>query len=219
MILWKSATMNLECKQSLVNKKHEKRISMGKLEIEAAQKRRTRYVQQAVLAAIGIAGILAITMIAPNIFQAFPRVMGNKYKFGYRARTATGRLAQKGLVRFVEKGGKKYVEITDAGRRVLALEEQKMALQTRAKRRWDKRYRMVIFDIPEKRNSVRVQLRRTMRECGFMRLQDSVWVYPYDCEEIISLLKAELGIGKDVLYVIVEQIENDAWVKKHFNLA
>ena len=63
------------------------------------------------------------------------------------------------------------------------------------------------------------RLRRLMREYGFLRLQNSVWVYPHDCEELISLIKADLRIGKDVLYAVVESIEYDAWIKKHFNLS
>lgn len=58
-----------------------------------------------------------------------------------------------------------------------------------------------------------------MRDFGFLRIQDSVWLSPYDCEELIALVKAELRLGKDVLYAIVEEIENDGWIKKHFNLA
>ena len=57
-----------------------------------------------------------------------------------------------------------------------------------------------------------------MKEMGFLRLQDSVWVFPYDCEEVIALIKADLRIGKDVLYTIVEKIENDKPIKKHFDL-
>ncbi len=57
-----------------------------------------------------------------------------------------------------------------------------------------------------------------MREIGFVRLQDSVWVYPYDCEDFIALLKAELKIGKDVLYAIADTIEHDKGIRRHFNL-
>ena len=57
-----------------------------------------------------------------------------------------------------------------------------------------------------------------MRELGFLRVQDSVWVSPHECEELVALIKAELRIGQDILYVIVESIENDGWIRKHFNL-
>ena len=58
---------------------------------------------------------------------------------------------------------------------MLQMETEKIAIE---KRRWDRRWRIVIFDIPERRKSVRAKLRRFMQEYGFVRLQDSVWIYP-----------------------------------------
>jgi len=191
---------------------------MGKVEKEAKIRRTKRNIQNAVLATAGAAGIVAVAMLAPNIFQALPRIAGDKYKLPYRAKTAAGRLAQKGLVRFVERNGARYIEITDEGRRALLLEGERADLLKKRKRRWDKRYRLIMFDIPQKRKGVRERLRRYMQTYGFLRIQDSVWLYPYDCEELAALLKSELRIGKDVLYAVVESIENDGWIKKHFKL-
>jgi len=191
---------------------------MGHVESEARTRRKRRDIQNAVLSAVGVAGILAVTMIAPNIFQALPRLLGDKYKFGYRAKTAAGRLAKKGLLRFVLRNRVRCAELTEKGRQVLALEKMKTAHQSERGHRWDKRYRLVMFDVPQYRRATRDRLRSFMRECGFLRLQDSVWIYPYDCEELIALIKADIRIGKDVLYAVVESIENDAWVKRHFGL-
>ena len=86
------------------------------------------------------------------------------------------------------------------------------------KRRWDQRWRVIIFDIPERRRKIRDRLRSTMRELGFARLQDSVWVYPYDCEDLMALLKADLKLGVSVLYMVVEHIENDKYLREQFSL-
>ena len=189
------------------------------MELDVKRHRRKRYVRETVLGVIGTAGILAIAAVAPNVFQVLPHIMGRqRYKLAFQTRTAIGRLAVKGHVRFIQKNGRKHVEITDAGRRALALEEARATKLAGAKRTWDKQYRMVIFDIPERRRDARARLRRLMSECGFLCIQKSVWLSPYDCEELIALIKAELRIGKDVLYVIVDSIENDAWIKKHFGL-
>ena len=85
-------------------------------------------------------------------------------------------------------------------------------------RRWDKKWRLLVFDIPEKRRRARNQIRTTLATLGFVRLQDSVCVYPYDCEDLITLLKADLKIGKDVLYVIADKIEYDKPLLARFNL-
>lgn len=194
---------------------------MGKVEISAKHLRVRGQIRQAILATVSIAGILAVTMIAPNIFQALPRLMGREKfnaKFGYRARTAAGRLAAQGYLKLVQRDGRKYYEMTQKGREALSIEERKMLFRKKQKPRWDRRYRLIIFDISEKRKNIRDRLRLTMRELGFLRLQDSVWVYPYDCEDFIALLKRDLTIGKEVLYAVVEQIENDLPIRQYFGL-
>ena len=189
------------------------------MEEETKKRRKKENVQKAVLAAVAVAGTLAVGMLAPNIFLALPGIMGRKqYKLAFQARTAAARLAIKGHIRFVEKNGKKRIEITEAGRRAFALEQAKAFLATKRPKRWDKRWRLVMFDIPQYRRRDRDHLREVVRACGFLRLQDSVWVFPYDCEELVMLLKADMKIGKDVLYAIVETIENDGWIKKHFGI-
>ena len=77
---------------------------------------------------------------------------------------------------------------------------------------------MLIFDIPEKKRHLRYKVRSTLSAVGFTRLQDSVWIYPYDCEDFVTLLKADFRIGKDLLYMIVDSLENDTWLRKKFNL-
>ena len=187
---------------------------MGKLEVVFKKKLYHGRVQQALLASIAVPGILAIAVMAPNVLQVLGSFSGDKYKFKYRLKSIASRLTQKGLVRFVVVDGKKCIEITEAGRQVL---EDGVSLKKK-KQRWDKRWRMVMFDIPERRRKVRDTLRATLEGHGFIRLQDSAWVYPYDCEDFIALLKTDLQSGDTILYLIVETIENDSHLKEHFGL-
>lgn len=113
---------------------------------------------------------------------------------------------QNGFLRLTKKGQMLFREI-----------ERRDFKLTRPKR-WDKKWRVLIFDIPEKRRGLRDKVRSTLRSIGFERLQDSVWVYPYDCEDLITLLKADFKIGKDLLYLIVDKIENDTVIRKFFGL-
>lgn len=50
-------------------------------------------------------------------------------------------------------------------------------------RRWDGRWRLVIFDVPTARNGHRQRLRRYLRERGFGFLQRSVWITPDPLDE------------------------------------
>jgi len=190
---------------------------MGKLELESGKRRRKQNIQNAVLATVAVAGLLAWTAIAPNTLRLLNYLPKEKYNFKYRALSAAGRLVAKGHAKWIERDGKKYLRLTNAGRKAFAFEQSKVTLRNQ-KRKWDKRWRMIVFDIPERRRRIRNRLRSVMSDIGFVRLQDSVWVYPYDCEDFTALLKAELKIGKDVLYAIVDTIEYDKVLREHFKL-
>ncbi len=187
------------------------------VETGARKKRRRRDMRTAALLTIGTAGFVAVAAVAPNIFQLLGKT-GVLARIKYQSKSVLGRLKQKGEIEFEERNGKKYVRLTERGEEALAFSQQKLQLANAKPRKWDRRYRLVMFDVPEKRKKIREHLRFQMREIGFLRIQDSAWLYPYDCEEFMTLLKADLRIGKDVLYAVVEEIENDGWIRKHFNL-
>ena len=187
------------------------------VEAEAKKKRHKRNLRNVALIAIGAVGLIAVSAVAPNMFQILGRT-GALTRLKYRSKDVLARLKYKGEIEFVERAGKKYVRLTDRGEKILDLNREKLKFTGNKPNKWDHRYRLVMFDIPEKRRRTRKLLRLEMQEVGFLRIQDSVWVYPFDCEEFIALLNADLRIGKDVLYAVVEEIENDTWIRKHFNL-
>lgn len=193
---------------------------MEMLEERALGVRKRGYIRMALLASVAVSGTILVAAAAPKIFGALESVPAIKRaRLKYQAKTVLGRLAVQGLVTFEQHGGKKFARITDAGRNMLAIEEQKANLSLeKRKRKWDRRWRVIIFDIPERRRKTRDQLRKTMKDLSFVRLQDSVWVFPFDCEDFVALLKADLRIGAAVLYMIVEQIENDKHLRAHFGL-
>lgn len=190
---------------------------MGKLEETSRKRKKKKDIQNAVLAVVAVTGLVAFAAVAGNAIQLLKYLPNEKYNLKYRMKSVAGRLTAKGYVEWIEKDGKKYLRITEAGRKVFALEQAKIALKNQ-KKKWDGRWRMVVFDVPERRRSIRNRLRAVMLEIGFVRLQDSVWVYPYECEDFIALLKAELKIGKDVLYAIADTIEHDKSLRLHFKL-
>lgn len=190
---------------------------MGKLEEAFRKRKKKQDIQHAVLATVAVTGFVAFAAVAGNALQLLKYLPNEKYNLRYRTKSAVGRLVAKKYVVWVERDGKKYLRITEEGHKAFAFEQAKVALKNQ-KKKWDGRWRMVVFDIPERRSAVRFRLRRIMSEIGFVRLQDSVWVYPYDCEDFVALLKAELKIGRDVLYTIVDTIEHDRDIRAHFRL-
>lgn len=60
--------------------------------------------------------------------------------------------------------------------------------QAQWSRRWDGRWRLVLFDIPTVQNSQRTSLRRYLRGNGFGCLQHSVWITPDSVEKERTIL-------------------------------
>ncbi len=191
---------------------------MGVVEKEARKVRRLRTFQKAMLVAV-LAGVMVATGAAPSPTLLLKYFRGRKKgaRFNYQAKNALGRLAKSGLITFEERDGKRYARITEVGKQVLEIESMRENSMQKPKK-WDGRWRVVLFDIPERRRGVRNRLRVFMQEYGFVRLQDSVWIYPYDCEDLIALAKADFRIGVDALYMIVEQLERDKHLREHFGL-
>lgn len=177
------------------------------------RKLRKGAVQDAVLSVLAVAGILAVAAVAPNTLSLLGRAI-NKHST-YKTRSSMKRLQEAGLVEFAVKAGNQYVRLTKAGEKYTS---RKDAYHMRRPKRWDGRWRIVSFDIAQARSAKRTLLRQTLKEIGFERLQDSVWVFPYDCEELITLLKADYGLGKEVLYIIADSIENDRGLRGRFGV-
>jgi CRISPR-associated endonuclease Cas2 len=187
---------------------------MGQLEKESKRETRITNIQKVILLSVAATGILAFALVAGNVVQLIP-----KTKFFKRlprkdsVNRSRDRLIKNGCLEY--KDG--FLRLTEKGEFALRQHE---ATEYKIKKpwRWDRKWRVIIFDIREDKRWSRDKLRMTLISIGFKRVQDSVWVYPYDCEDLINLLKADFKIGKDILYMIVDRLENDSWLKKEFGL-
>ncbi|OHA17149.1 MAG: hypothetical protein A3H57_03855 [Candidatus Taylorbacteria bacterium RIFCSPLOWO2_02_FULL_43_11] len=191
---------------------------MGNIEFEAKKIRTRRSIRKAILASIAVAGFLSIAAVAPNAMSILELVSGKKKKTPKFAITNSfNRLLESGYIELKNKGGQKKVEITGKGRLLLArIGGGNYVLKKPW--RWDKRWRIILFDIPENRRPVRVKLWKMLRALHFYPMQDSAWVYPYDCEDVIKLIKTDLHVSFGVIYIIAESIENDRRIRDFFGL-
>ena len=177
-----------------------------------------RNLRKIILKSVLAAGLLGMAIVAPNAIQSLEKLGLLKLKGRYQEKTTINRtrdqLLEKGLMAKNKEG---FLRITSEGKRLLRQIEL-TDYEIKKKKKWDFKWRLLIFDIPERLKNKRVKIRRSLFSVGFIRLQDSVWIYPYPCDDFVALLKAELKIGKDLLYLVVEEIENEKTLIKHFGL-
>lgn len=86
------------------------------------------------------------------------------------------------------------------------------------KQAWDRKWRIVIFDIPEKQKIARDTFRFRLKKLGLHELQKSVFVHPFDCKDEIEFITEFYQIKPHVRYGLLETIDNEFRLKKIFNL-
>lgn len=173
-----------------------------------------------VLMTVAAAGVISMAVVAPNALQSLDMFYGDKkrkYNPKYHLNKTIIKMKKRGLIKFKKIKGQIFLELTKKGEKELIKYQLKEAI-IKKPNKWDKKWRVIIFDIKERKRYVRDELRKQLNNLGFVKLQNSVWVHPYECEEIIVMLKAYLETGKDILYMTVEKIENDRWLKEEFSL-
>ncbi len=185
---------------------------MGHQEKESKRRAKRANLKKLILSTVATAGIIGVALVAPNVLGAMDKLgMMPRRRQGEFIRGSRDRLIRKGLLK-VENG---FLRLTLRGEKAL---RHLMLDGAVWKGRWDGKWRIIIFDIPEKKKVLRERVRGKLQLVGFVQLQQSVWIYPYDCEDLVILLKADLNIGKDLLYLIVDSLENDAALRVHFKL-
>jgi DNA-binding transcriptional regulator PaaX len=190
------------------------------MEASARKRLRRNQIEKIVLSTLAVSGIMIMAMAAPNMLKLLKHAdldWANKRDPRRRIRETVSKMKRKGLIEFVFSRGKQQMRLTAKGAR-MAAKIKSGTMEIPKPLKWDGQWRIVIFDIPEKRRALRDRVRSLVTTLGFYRLQDSVWVHPYECEEIVTLLKSDLQIGKDLLYIIAAAIEFDRPIREFFNL-
>lgn len=122
------------------------------------------------------------------------------------------------MVSFKEKeDGTVEIVLTKDGRKK-ALEFQFDEMKIKKPDKWDGKWRMVIFDIPEKKKKAREALRDKLKNLGFKELQKSVFVFPFECEDEIDFVTEVFEIRNHVRFLRVDYFTNEEQFKLKFGL-
>lgn len=169
-----------------------------------------------ILMTIATVGVLSVAVLAPNALQILKPFLKNKRKYNlkYYLNQKVKRLVDEGFIKINTENGKQSLSLTLKGERKLLYYQ----VTERKKQKWDNKWRVVIFDVWENTRNKRDVLRMEIKNFGFIQLQRSVWIYPYNCLQFIELLKTDLSFGKNIRYMVVEKLDHDENLRKHFNL-
>ncbi|MFA6278469.1 MAG: CRISPR-associated endonuclease Cas2 [Candidatus Paceibacterota bacterium] len=175
-----------------------------------------------ILRTLVLTGGLSVALVAPKaltLLKKLDRGATNRKNLYRRITQAITDLEYAGLVKTSGERGKRCVELTQKGHATIAtMYANEYRIPEPAF--WDGKWRVVMFDIREKRRRARSQLRTLLIGAGFLRLQDSVWIYPHPCDEFIGLVRAHLKSGTgEMLSFVAEALESDRKLREHFHLS
>jgi len=175
-----------------------------------------------ILRTLAIGGVMSVALIAPKtltLLKKLDRAATNRKDLYRRITQSITKLERSGLVQTSGERGHRKIVLTEKGREMI---ETIYASEYRIPEPafWDGKWRVVMFDIREKRRRARSQLRSLLTGAGFLRLQDSVWIHPYPCDEFIGLVRAHLNSGTgEMLSFVAEALESDKKLREHFRLS
>lgn len=132
-----------------------------------------------------------------------------------RFRVEMYRLIQAGFIKKYYDGKNFQIELSAKGKDKLKtyLTEE---IEIQRPQKWDKKWRLVIYDIANDRKDRRDVLRNKLENLGFLKLQESVYVFPFDCFNEINLIKNMYYLTPHVQYIVAERIETEANLIKKF---
>lgn len=172
-----------------------------------------------------LAGGVTVAATSPYfISKVLPKII--KYA-GYKIRNAKYkkrfygtfyRLRKEGMLQFENKNGQIYISLTKEGK-TKAGKYQIDALAIEKPKKWDGKWRILIFDIKDKQKLKREALRGKIKQLGLFQLQKSVWIYPYDFEKEVKLLRSFFNLTQDEMQFIVAcKMENSEKIKNYFKI-
>lgn len=177
-----------------------------------------------VLKIIGAGAFLVGSLVAPNLPLALKPFVTNqeeyeiwkRFNVPYLKRTLK-RLEKQKLVEFDEEDGFQIAKITEPGkRRILRIAIDELAV--RKPKFWDKKWRLVSYDIPGELKRLRTIFREYLRAWRFYPLHESAFLHAWPCEKQVEFLREYLGIGEYVRIFQVSKIENDEPFKDFFGI-
>lgn len=177
------------------------------------------YTQQKLLLLLAGGVILGLTR-SPKQYFRIVRGIRKEWKDlnSRQLHDATYSLFEAGYLKEVEHGdGTVTLMLNEKGRETaLRYDLERMSIPR--PERWDGKWRIVLFDIPEYKKQAREALREMLYVMNFYQYQKSVFVHPHDCRKELKFLVEHYEVAAHVRLILAESLDNELKVRRHFKL-
>jgi len=168
-----------------------------------------------ILRGLALGGFIVTCFVCPNFAQVAKMFEADGWDNKRRLKQSLHGLKKKKLITFDKKDGSMIIEITEEGRKKI-LKYDYDEIEIREPKKWDRLWRIVIFDIPEVHKQARNALNLKLQELGFYALQKSVFLHSYDCKDEIDFIGEYFNVREHIKYFVIREIENEEYLKDWF---
>ena len=134
----------------------------------------------------------------------------------WRYNRAIKYLKDRAKIKIIKKNNQKFLKLTRTGKLQALLARIDQDFKKHPV--WDGKWRLVIWDIPEKSRNDRNRLRQLVKDLDFLQLQKSVFITPYPLPASAVEYLKESKLIRYIRFLRVDKIEDDRYLKKRFAL-
>ena len=174
-----------------------------------------------VLRFIATGGFVTTALVAPNATQIFDKPLKemlrhlDKRSQEREMRRIVHYMKQQGLIAYNSRDYEHGIEITAKGQKRLTYNRYKL-LAIPIPEKWDKKWRLIFFDIPNEASKNRGNFTHKLKELGYQPLQKSIWVHPFPSRPEIETITEMFGLRKYVTYVEITEIDSEKKLRERF---
>ncbi len=181
--------------------------------------------RELVLRCLGIGLLVGGSILFPNlpivvasIISLIEKEKGFKIS-KIKVKRVLKNLEKKRIINLEQKGNEALVWIKDKNNISIIKYSLKELFDFKKKNKiWKGKWFLVIFDVPEDEKNKREYLRKFLLDLGFFPYQKSVYIFPYECDKEIDLIKKIVEGGKYIKYITADKIEEESVIKTYFKI-
>lgn len=182
-----------------------------------------------IISLLGIGSLLLGSILVPGLGATAAYIVRKKRKMDYYQsqkawkkfnlkylKRNLKRLQEQKIIEIISENDQEIIKLSQKGyTKYLKFKLQELSLKGK---RWDGKWRIVIYDINKIRTPAQKYFRGILKYIHFLQLQKSVYLTPFKCEAEIEYLKHYLDIDKEVMLLEVSKLENEKYYKEYFGL-
>lgn len=179
-------------------------------------------ITEIIIQGLNLIGTIAVACSSSRFISlVMPKIVGTNYRRNKKKKkyfhSTFSYLKNQGFIQANNRNGQIYISLTEEGKKK-AGKYQINDLEIKKPKKWDRKWQILIFDIKDKDRIKREALRGKIKELGLFQLQKSVWIYPYDFQPEINLLRDFFKLtDKEIQIIVADKIENDREAKNFFS--